>query len=327
MKIWNLPIEPLEERYSTQWAKWWALGFTGYGVENETITGSALTSSIETGSFLDCHSTVHWKLTQLATLVAKIKKGDVSDGDVIFFHDLWFPGIEGLGYIKDISGAKFRIAGYFHAGSYDPNDLLAKVNMQRWVSGIESGWLELIDTVFVGSEYHKTMLINNRKADERKIYAIGYPVHKNDVAPFVTSEKENIVVFPHRLDNEKNPDIFDYVAEKLKGVATFIKTKEVCKTKEEYYAMLAKAKVSVSFASQETFGIAMVESALAGCVPITPNKLSYLDTMPSEWRFDSIEYAVELIKKALTTKHYEYHKETNYSVKTITGKVLQCLYL
>jgi len=321
MKIFNIIIEPLEERYSIQWAKWWQNEFRNQHIESIIIKGDVLTSKVETGSFLDCHGTIYWKSEQLKTISQYLKDKIIKDGDVLFFHDLWFPGIEGLAYIRDISGVDFKIAGYLHAGSYDPADLLSQLNMQRWVRGCEVSWLRLIDYVFVGSYYHKQLLIDICPLATNKIFPIGYPVLKEDF--FIESIKQKVVVFPHRLNIEKHPDLFDLLACKLKDEAVFVKTKDVCKTKNEYYRLLAKAKVSVSFAEQETFGIAMVESALMGCIPITPNKLSYIDTMPSEWQYDSFNKCIELVRKALNTENYVYHKELDYHPSTIVAKVLK----
>lgn len=326
--IYNIIIEPLEERYSIQWANWWNTAFNKAGVPSCNITGEILTTKIETGSFLDTHGTIYYKSSQLMTLAKMFKNNVIKNGDVLFFHDLWFPGLEALGYIRDITKVDFKIAGYFHAGAYDPADLLHKVNMQRWVTGCEQSWVKLVDHIFVGSSYHKTLLerLTNEPSLD-KIKDIGYPVCKDSISKNVTDmKKENIVVFPHRLDQEKNPEIFDRLKFELLAEnipCEFIKTKEVISNKIDYYNLLKKAKVAVSTASQETFGIAMVESALLGCVPIAPNRLSYTDTIEADWRYNSYSELKALVKKALTIKNYKYFKENEYSVLNITNEVLK----
>lgn len=207
--------------------------------------------------------------------------------------------------------------------------------MQRWVSGCERSWVSMIDTIFVGSEYHKKLLEDLCGYSlNGKVYPIGYPVDKRSlvktagIEPIPFRERKPIIVFPHRLDKEKNPQIFDALKDRLiqDGVeATFVKTKEVCSNKAEYYNLLARAKVSISTADQETFGIAMVESALMGALPIAPNRLSYVDTMPAEWRYDDFEELVHKTKKALQEKSYSYHNEDVYSLSTIVSKVLVAL--
>ena len=46
--------------------------------------------------------------------------------------------------------------------------------------------------------------------------------------------KENLIVFPHRLDKEKCPEVFDSLAKQLPEYK-FVKTLEVTKNKKEYY--------------------------------------------------------------------------------------------
>ena len=316
-----MPIEPLEERYSTQWAEWWPQGFRDKGIEEYTIIGESLTDKVETGQFLDCYSTNHWKMTQMASLIGHIHKGFIRDDDVIFFHDLWFPGIEALGYIRDIAKHKFRIAGYLHAGAYDPADLLHQVGMHEWVTGIEQSWLKLFDHVFVGSRYHETLLEKLAGESLPHVHPIGYPVH----VPDIDVPKENIVVFPHRLAWEKNPHMFDNLAKHFDGKATFIKTKDVWTDKQAYYELLAKAKVSVSCAGQETFGIAMVESALLGCIPVVPNDLSYTSTMEMRCRYNSFQEAGAMIAEALQSKPYVYPYKEKFSINNIVGEVIYAL--
>jgi len=77
---------------------------------------------------------------------------------------------------------------------------------------------------------------------------------------------------------EKQPFVFDRLADTLKELYPdwqFIKTKDVWTDKTAYYDLLNRSKIAFSCALQETFGIAMVEAVMCGCVPIVPNRLSY----------------------------------------------------
>ena len=325
MEIWDIPIEPLEERYSTQWADWFPKEFLRQGNEVLQILASPLTDTIENGSFLDCYGTHYWKFNQLQTIMKRLYCGDVPDA--FFFHDLWFPGIESLAYVRDMMGLKFKICGYLHAGSYDDRDLLAQAGMQSWAKDIEIGWMKIYDKIFVGSQYHKDLLCNKRFCEPDKVFPIGYPIDKKTYRDYVNNERENIIVFPHRLNREKRPDLFDDLKKELKDVFpeyTWVKTKEICSNKTEYYDILSRAKIAISFAEQETFGIAMAEAAVLGCIPITPNKLSYLDTMEWQWRFHYFDDAIQLVRFALKqpNQRYEYPFEARYTISKIVEQVL-----
>lgn len=94
-----------------------------------------------------------------------------------------------------------------------------------------------------------------------------------------------MIVFPHRISPEKHPEMFDELAASMPDW-NCIKTIEVAKDKKEYYSLLRRAKYSVSFADQETFGISMVESFNCGCIPIVPNRLSYKEMFSPEFRYN-----------------------------------------
>ena len=101
--------------------------------------------------------------------------------------------------------------------------------------------------------------------------------------------KERLVVFPHRMNSEKNPHKFIQLGRDMmiKGTSfKFVFSKDVCNTKKEYYDLLSRAAVSVSLADQETWGIAMQESIFHGCIPLVPNRLSYPEMYDSLYLYN-----------------------------------------
>ena len=89
-----------------------------------------------------------------------------------------------------------------------------------------------------------------------------------------------------------------------------------CSTKAEYYYELSKAKYYLSTAHQETFGYTLREALLYNCIPIVPNRAAYLETVPEENRYKSIDEAIYLLKNAkkLDTS---YLNKYNDNAKTI----------
>ena len=96
----NVPIESLSERYSLQWNSWFPMEFVKHNFDFVTVEGKRLQHNISVGSFLDVVDTNYYKAIQLAELCSMIHRNEIKDGDIIFFHDLWFPGIEMLQYIS-----------------------------------------------------------------------------------------------------------------------------------------------------------------------------------------------------------------------------------
>ena len=243
---------------------------------------------------------------QLAKLCELAYNHELRDDDVIFLADAWFPGLEMLSYIRDGLGLKFKIMGCLHAGSYDPYDFLAKKGMEYWAESIENGWFKILDKIFVATNFHKQFVCSKRKIDHKKVIVTGFPIYdeqKHDI------KKENIMVFPHRLDSEKNPQLFDYLEQQIhlrypRLLWKFVKTKDVTKTKQEYYDLLKKSKIAISYANQETWGIAMQEALFARCIPIVPNRLSYSELYDPLFKYGrgTTEESISLVVKAMTQR-------------------------
>lgn len=303
MKIWNVPIEDLEERYSAQWNTWFPEEFDRRGIEFETISGVALTRKIETGSFLDVYGTNYFKASQLMEMVRRIYVGDVKKGDVFFVHDLWFPGLEMLAYIRDGAELDFKVMGILHAGTYDPYDFLSKQGMGSWASPLEHSWFKIVDKIFVATEFHKQLILETRNVDPNKLIVTGLPIYDCFIKLL---PKEDIVVFPHRLDEEKNPEVFQYMSIMCqKRGWKFLRTKDDWTTKDNYYRQLSMAKVAVSFADQETWGIAMQEALFCRCFPVVPDRLSYSEMYLPIFKYDDHKGAEKLIRFAMENYYQE----------------------
>lgn len=290
----NVPIESLEERYSAAWNVWVPDAFRALGVEVCTVYPEPYCQGIRQGQFLDVVGTNIFKARQIEFILSMIDASKVGDSDVIFFHDLWFPGLESLFYARDALKLNFRIVGLLHAGTYDEHDFLAQCGMARWAAGIESSWFREADAIFVATHYHKQLLQRTGRINADQVHVTGFPMLFVPTA----ARKENLIVFPHRLAPEKCPEEFDRVAEELRHILPdweCVKTKLVAKTKSEYYEILGRAKVAVSFARQETWGIAQQEATLSGCIPVVPDRLSYAEMYPGAFRYSDIEEVAAMV--------------------------------
>jgi hypothetical protein len=302
MKIVSIPIEPLEMRYSKQWNRW----FTDAFVECHQISyvividPNPLTTEIRDGAFLDVCGTNFYKAKQLQGICEMIHNGEVDKDTIFFFHDAWFPGVEMLAYMRDGLGIEFKITGCLHAGTYDPTDFISKKGMGMWGRDLEQAWLNIYDQLFVPTQYHKNLIIGARVIDPDIISVSGFPI----AVPIVDfgRQKEKIVVFPHRLTEDKQPELFDEVERVLSIFHpdwTFIKTQEIKRSKQEYYDLLRRSSIAVSFAKHENWGIGMQEATLVGCLPVVPDRLSYKEMYHTEFRYSDLSDAIYKLNKMM----------------------------
>ena len=277
------------------------------------MNGNRLTPIIETGQFLDVFDTHYWKATQLASMTQRIREQRLDEDDVLLVLDAWNPAIEALAYMRDAGRRRFKIVGLFHAGTYDPWDFLTQARLERWAEHSERGWVKALDAICVATHFHRNLLGLHRTDDPldmEKIYVTGFPMYAEEWQQHnrAWEHRPMRIVFPHRVAPEKGPELWDrFKAEYERcypnDAAEMVMTRELCKTKEDYYSLLGSARVAMSFARQETWGIAMLEAQSLGCYPVAPRWLSYPETCPQEWLystgFDSTWHAVEQAHRAL----------------------------
>ena len=310
-RIYLLPIEPLDMRYSEQWLGWFRDEIVGSTYDLVIIHGKTLTREITNGAFLDICGTNYYKASQLQQCCEYIHHGAVESGDVFLALDGWFPGIEMLAYMRDGMKIDFKIAGCFHAGTYDDTDFISKLGMGVWGRDLENSWFHIFDAIFVATQYHKDLILHERVVGPERIHVTGFPIKRPDVKKGFTKEK--IVVFPHRLTPDKQPELFHEL--RLKFSIThpnwsFICSQDEKRTKVDFYKLLRRSSIAISFAKHENWGIAMQEAVMLNCLPIVPNRLSYKEMYPDQFRFNSFDEAVELLYWMLdacdneTTEHY-----------------------
>ena len=308
MKIWHLPIEPYETRYTADWVHQFETEFKNQNIEFETIFGEQTTSELKAGTVLDCCGTNIYKFSQLSNLLKKINDGFVKDNDCIFIADMWFPGLESLFYVRDISKINFKIYGILHAGTWDKHDFTSQAGMGIWAKNIETSWITSVDKVFVATEFHKNLIQSYIPEANRCIEVTGIPFYSNKLfEKYGGYTKENIVVFPHRCVPEKQPELFDRLSTYPElSHLTFIKTLDVCENRKQYFELLSRAKYMVSFANQETFGYSTVESMALGCKVFVPDHVSYKETVPKEDRYNVTDDWVDQVKNMILKSEQNY---------------------
>jgi glycosyltransferase involved in cell wall biosynthesis len=299
--LYVLTLEPIEKRYTKQWYSFWKKEFSK-SFKVIYIDGPKFSDIIDKGKFLDINKTNIWKAEQIKTVATLFSNGKIKTDDVFLFMDAWHPGVTAIKYMIQLNKMNCKVFGYWHAGTYDPADFTAQSGLGEWAQYDEVAWFRALDGSFVATQFHKKLIMESYKnyVNSKKIHVVGFPMDwlaaiEKEISIPSREEKENIIVFPHRIDKEKSPEVFDKLASEFPEY-TFIKTMEVTKNKKEYYKLLSRAKIVFSASSQETFGIGTVEALMLDVIPVVPNTLSYKELYDGAFKYTSYRGAKQKIK-------------------------------
>ena len=216
-KLWYMGLEPYKARYTLQLQEWNRAVFERRGIDYEIVEGETLSNdqAIVTGQVLDAHGRTYFGMSQLMNLVRKMKQGEVTNEDIIYFEDMFQPGIESLPYIMDqIDPAhRPRIAVRCLAQSIDPDDFVHVWGMQKWMGLYEKMVDSFADIILASNE---EMAMHMKVAGwEGDIYNIsGLAFGKDEVRARVPGELKSFeeramrVGFAARWDQEKQPDFY-----------------------------------------------------------------------------------------------------------------------
>jgi len=330
-RLFVVTLEPLEQRYTKQWYKYWKKEFSKYCVV-KYIDGKMNNDKISKGRFLDINMTNIWKSEQIIEIAKLFNNEKIKEGDTFIFMDGWHYGITALKYMSQLNNIPIKTYAYWHAGTWDDNDFITQAGLKDWAMFNEEGWFKACDGHFVATQYHKDLIVNSfDSAYKDKIHVVGFPMNwKKEIDSLISKkkvEKENIIVFPHRLDKEKCPEVFDRLAKSLPQYK-FIKTLEVTKNKKEYYELLKKAKIIFSASSQETFGIGTVEALCLDCIPVVPDRDVYKELYSIECRYKQEKNIKYFINNFITNYEHKYRSillRNKYTIINKSLKAIECM--
>lgn len=310
-RVWLVDLESVETRYTKEWKTYLPKLLRNKGHEVFVVEGPKdIPAATTPGAFLNFGGTNIYKASQVEQISRAFTTGKVQDGDHILFTDAWHPGIINIKYMSELLGIKVTTHGLWHAGSYDPQDFLGRlIGNASWVRHAEKSFFHSYDHNYFATEFHVKLFFDELMHDgipnenpwydemweERytngKIVRSGWPMEYENIEleQFKHMKKRNLILFPHRVAPEKQPEIFRDLKETLPQYEF-----EVCMeknyTKKEYYNALGEAKLIFSANLQETLGITWYEGALVGTIPMVPDRLSYTEMentgkflYPSEW--------------------------------------------
>jgi len=347
-KLFYMGLEPYEGRYTLQLEEWSRRAFQRRSIDWVNVPGTTIdnTKAIQVGQVLDAHGRSYFAMSQMMNLVQMMRNGEVTGEDVIFFEDMFQPGMESLPYIMDQIPTEQRPQVWIRclAQAVDPDDFVHVWGMGKWMSLYEEMCNEFVTGVLASNEEMVAhMKIANWKAP---IYNIsGLAFDKTEVALRVgeinTWEKrDNRVVFAARFDQEKQPNFFMDMIEEWYGTPGTqevefailqggplrsnnqkyidrarkmeergqLKIYENLK-KNDYYSILNHSKVLFNCALQDWTSNTVSEADALGCNVLFPAYRSFPEIFANDYTRMYIPWSIDDAMNKLTPLLNSPHKD------------------
>jgi hypothetical protein len=306
MNIYIVDLESVPTRYTCEWKTHLPVLFKNEAdrlgrsdVKVINISGGDEQLKATPGAFLNFAQTNIYKNTQLSKIARLFSDGVISEGDHFIFTDAWNPAIIQLKYMSELLGIPVITHGLWHAGSYDPQDFLGRlIGNKPWVRYAERSFFECFDHNHFATKFHIDLfireLLGGVSADahhylaDGKMVLTGWPMEymTETLQPYVGFKKRDLILFPHRIAPEKQPERFRELAAMLPQYEWAI-CQEQELTKAEYHTLLGESKMVLSLNLQETLGISCFEGAVVDSLPLVPDRLSYSEMYDDTWKYPS----------------------------------------
>ena len=315
-------LEPYEGRYTLQLQEWSERVFKKKNIDYVIVPGTTIdnTKIISVGQVLDAHGRSYFGMSQLMNLVQMMRNGEVTAQDAVFFEDMFQPGIESLPYIMCQIPEEQRPKIFLRclAQAVDPDDFVHVWGMGKWMSLYEKMCNEIPNVHILAT--NEEMVAHMRIAGwEAPIYNIsGLSFGKQEVLERVDNkvkpwnERSDRVVFAARFDQEKQPDFFMDVIEKVKATrpdvefavlsggplrsnnekylkrALEMEEKGQLKIykdlqKNDYYNIVNDSKVLFNCALQDWVSNTVSEADTLGCNVVYPAYRSFPETFANDY--------------------------------------------
>lgn len=340
MRLIYIPLENIEQRYSVMMNA--SLDKFADIIIYPEFNYSGL---IEKGQFLDINKTCIFKAKQLQLIAEMFYKEEVKDGDVFLIADIFFPGIESIKYMAELQGIKVKIFGFNYAGRADKTDFVQ--GLGKWADSSELGYHKLCDGIFVGSKFHKENIERHWAVESLpKIFVTGYIIDfdfMNSIFKPTGNKKENFVIWPHRICEEKGyEDLLQYADMTDKKIIVTSSGNLSPRhlehpnieyrsnlTKKEYYEILDKAEFYLSTAYQETFGYTLQEAIHFRCKVVVPERACYPEFVALENIYRKVEeiddlfsnISYENIESLKIQNHFDFDRNCNDVIEIIKSNV------
>jgi len=351
-------LEPYVGRYTLQLQDWNEAVFKRRGINYVVVPGATIdnTQAISVGQVLDAHGRAYFSMSQMMNLVQMMRAGKVNGEDVIYFEDMFAPGIESLPYIMDQIPADQRPKVFVRclAQSIDPDDFVHVWGMSKWMGLYEKMVGEFATVLATNEEMVAHMRIAGWEAPIYNISGLAFGKDEvlsrvdNKIKPF--GERPFRVVFAARFDQEKQPDFFMDLIERVNAKSPNIEFAvlsggplrsndqkyldraykmeaegklKIYKDlqKNEYYDIVNDSRVLFNCALQDWVSNTVSEADALGCNVLYPAYRSFPETFANDhermyvpWSLDDAEAKLNSL---LFTPHKNMGKISDWNNGTI----------
>lgn len=344
--IWVVPIEPLSNRYTAIWYEDIPkilneeIQRLGKNFQVKTIDGEAVADQTTKGAFLDFAQTNIYKGSQAVAISRLFSTNQVKDGDRFLITDAWNFVITPIIYMSELLDIDVEIHGIWEAGAHDPTDILGMKVGKEWSFNQERAWYYACKQNYFASHFHKDMFLHNLGIPvehfDRAVKSAHPSIHLEEKCrPFQNNtDRKKQIVFTHRLNSDKQPEIFRDLVNYLPQDWEYVITQDQKLSKDDYFRMLGESKIVFSCSLHENFGYGQLEGTMCGALPAVPDRACYseiyLDRFkyPSEWTesFDSylkhrqqlVDYLTDLMYNYDNIRKAEYKAQCEHIVKNYT---------
>ena len=219
-KLFYCGLESYESRYTLQLTEWNRRVFNRRGLDVVYVPGSTIddTKSISVGQVLDAHGRSYFSMSQMMNLVRLMQQGEVTCDDVVYFEDMFQPGIESLPYIMQQVPENLRPQIYVRclAQAIDPDDFVHVWGMAGWMSAYERmvNQIPNVHVLATNEEMVAHMRIAGWTAPIYNISGLAFGKAEvleriggaDNIRPF--DHRPRRVAFAARFDQEKQPGFF-----------------------------------------------------------------------------------------------------------------------
>ena len=367
-KLFYMGLEPYEGRYTLQLQQWNEAVFKQRGIDYVVVPGSTIdnTKSISVGQVLDAHGRSYFGMSQMMNLVQMMRNGECTGEDVVYFEDMFQPGIESLPYIMDQIPKAQRPRVYVRclAQAIDPDDFVHVWGMSKWMSLYEQMVNEFVTGVLATNEEMVAhMRIANWSAPIYNISGLAFGKAEvqarvnNQIKPW--AERSNRIFFAARFDQEKQPDFYMDLIERVKATewgkdyefAVFsggplrsnnqkyldraykLEAEGKLKIykdlqKNDYYNLVNNSKLIFNCALQDWVSNTVSEADALGCNVLYPAYRSFPETFANDhermyipWSMDD---AVNKLQTLMQTPHQDMGLISDWNDGTI-GRILDIM--